>query len=185
MHIHDIFLPYEYPRAWVVEHRYGWTERPMLEIRRGLPVDADRVAITGAFAGVAETGTLIFTSGPDHPPSLNLLPETHVVILREDDLVGAYRLAIRDPGIAGPLLGAAPEPCRQRDLVATLARVLRRPNWLPIPGWVLRLLLREEATLLLGSRRVVPGKLLAAGYTFRYADLEAALREALGRPATS
>jgi len=70
--------------------RYGWKERPMLEIRRGLPVDADRVAITGAFAGVAETGTLIFTSGADHPTSLNLLPETHVVILREDDIVGAY-----------------------------------------------------------------------------------------------
>ncbi|MBX3499701.1 MAG: LUD domain-containing protein [Alphaproteobacteria bacterium] len=70
--------------------RYDWSERPMLEIRRGLPRDADRVAITGAFAGVAETGTLIFTSGPDHPTSLNLLPETHVVILREDDIVGAY-----------------------------------------------------------------------------------------------
>lgn len=70
--------------------RYGWNDRPMLAIRRGLPVDADRVAITGAFAGVAETGTLIFTSGPDHPTSLNLLPETHVVILREDDIVGAY-----------------------------------------------------------------------------------------------
>lgn len=70
--------------------RYGWTGRPMLELRRGLPVDADRVAISGAFGGVAETGTLIFTSGPDHPTSLNLLPETHVVILREGDIVGAY-----------------------------------------------------------------------------------------------
>lgn len=70
--------------------RYGWKDRPLLEIRRGLPADADRVAITGAFAGVAETGTLIFTSGPDHPTSLNLLPDTHVVILREDDIVGAY-----------------------------------------------------------------------------------------------
>ena len=102
-----------------------------------------------------------------------------------DDLIGAYRLAIFDPGIAGPLLGAAPEPCQQRDLVETLARVLRRPNWLPMPGWLLRLVLREEATLLLGSRRVVPSKLLAAGYTFRYADLESALREALERPATT
>ena len=99
-----------------------------------------------------------------------------------DDLVGAYRLAIRDQGIAGPLIGAAPEPCRQRDLAASVARVLRRPNWLPMPAWVLRFLLREEATLLLGSRRVIPGKLLGAGYTFRYADLETALREALDRP---
>lgn len=73
--------------------RYGWQDRPMLELRRGLPVDADRVAITGAFAGVAETGTLVFISGPDHPTSLNLLPETHVVILREDDVVGSYEEA--------------------------------------------------------------------------------------------
>ena len=98
-----------------------------------------------------------------------------------DDLVGAYRLAIHDQGISGPLIGAAPQPCRQRDLVETMARVLRRPNWLPMPAWVLRLLLREEATLLLGSRRVIPSKLLGAGYTFRYSDLETALREALGR----
>ena len=62
-----------------------------------------------------------------------------------DDLIGAYRLAILDPGIAGPLLGAAPEPCQQRDLVETLARVLRRPNWLPVPGWLLRLVLRERS----------------------------------------
>ena len=101
-----------------------------------------------------------------------------------EDLVGAYRLAISDPAIKGPLIGSAPQPCQQRDLVAALARVLHRPNWLPMPAWVLRLVLREEATLLLGSRRVVPSKLLGAGYAFRYADLETALREALGRPVT-
>ncbi len=68
--------------------RYDWTSRGMLELRRGLPQDADRVAITGALAGVAETGTLVFVSGPEHPTSLNLLPETHIVILRERDVVG-------------------------------------------------------------------------------------------------
>jgi L-lactate dehydrogenase complex protein LldG len=70
--------------------RYDWSERPLLELRRGVPVDADRVALTGAFAGVAETGTLVMTSGPEHPVSLNLLPETHVVVLREGDIVGTY-----------------------------------------------------------------------------------------------
>ena len=68
--------------------RYDWKSRPMLELRRGLPVDADRVAVTGAVAGIAETGTLVFASGPEHPTSLNLLPETHVVILRQADVVG-------------------------------------------------------------------------------------------------
>lgn len=99
-----------------------------------------------------------------------------------DDLVAAYRLAIADASIRGPLIAAAPEPCRQSELVATLARVLRRPNWLPLPAWVLRLVLREEATLLLGSRRVVPARLLASGFAFHYGNLEEALREALGRP---
>jgi L-lactate dehydrogenase complex protein LldG len=68
--------------------RYDWNSRPMLQLRRGLPADADRVAITGALAGIAETGTLALASGPDHPASLNLLPETHVAILREAEIVG-------------------------------------------------------------------------------------------------
>jgi L-lactate dehydrogenase complex protein LldG len=68
--------------------RYDWSSRPMLQLRRGVPVDADRVAITGALAGVAETGTLVLASGPEHPTSLNFLPETHVVVLREADVAG-------------------------------------------------------------------------------------------------
>lgn len=68
--------------------RYDWKARPMLSLRRGLPLDADRVAVTGALAGIAETGTLVFVSDPSHPTSLNLLPDTHIVILREADVVG-------------------------------------------------------------------------------------------------
>lgn len=102
-----------------------------------------------------------------------------------DDLVSAYRLAIEDPGVSGPLIASAPEPCRQRDFVAVMARVLRRPNWLPVPAWVLRLVLREEATLLLGSRRVVPERLMEAGFAFRFPELEGALRDALRRPMPS
>lgn len=68
--------------------RYDWRGRPMLTLRRGLPQDADRVAVTGAIAGIAETGTVVFVSEPAHPTSLNLLPETHIVILRESDVVG-------------------------------------------------------------------------------------------------
>src|SRR4029079_17711362 len=51
---------------------------------------ADQVSITGAFAGIAETGTLVMASGPDHPVTLNLLPDTHIVVLREADIVGGY-----------------------------------------------------------------------------------------------
>lgn len=99
-----------------------------------------------------------------------------------DDLVAVYRRAIDDPSLAGPVNAASPDPRRQREVVAVLARVLRRPNWFPVPAWLLRLVLRGVATLVLGSRRVRPARLLAAGFEFRYPDLESALREAFNRP---
>ncbi len=69
---------------------YDWTSQRMLSIRRGRGQGSDHVSVTGAFAGIAETGTLVMTSGPDHPVSLNLLPDTHIVVLREADIVGGY-----------------------------------------------------------------------------------------------
>jgi uncharacterized protein (TIGR01777 family) len=99
-----------------------------------------------------------------------------------DDLVAVYRRAIDDTTIDGPVNAASPDPRRQRDVARVLARVLRRPSWLPVPGWLLRLVLRGEATLLLGSRRVMPARLLAAGFRFSHPDLEDALRDALDRP---
>jgi L-lactate dehydrogenase complex protein LldG len=69
---------------------YDWAGQKMLAIRRGRGEGSDQVSVTGAFAGIAETGTLVMASGPDHPVSLNLLPDTHVVVLREADIVGGY-----------------------------------------------------------------------------------------------
>lgn len=69
---------------------YDWASQKMLSIRRGRGQGSDQVSITGAFAGIAETGTLVTASGPDHPVTLNLLPDTHVVVLRETDIVGGY-----------------------------------------------------------------------------------------------
>ena len=69
---------------------YPWGERPMLAIRRGRAEDADRVGVTGAVMGFAETGTLMMASGPDHPSTLNFLPETHIVVLPAERIGGAY-----------------------------------------------------------------------------------------------
>ena len=69
---------------------YDWASQKMLSLRRGRAEASDHVSITGAFAGIAETGTLVMTSGPEHPVSLNLLPDTHVVVLREADIVSGY-----------------------------------------------------------------------------------------------
>ena len=69
---------------------YPWGERPMLAIRRGRAEEADRVGVTGAVMGFAETGTLMMASGPDHPSTLNFLPETHIVVLPAEKIGGAY-----------------------------------------------------------------------------------------------
>ncbi len=65
-----------------------WDLAPMLERKPGKAIPSDEVSLTGAFAAVAETGTLVLTSGPAHPTTLNFLPETHVVVLRASQVVG-------------------------------------------------------------------------------------------------
>lgn len=70
--------------------RFDWGGQTLLSLRKGRAEGSDPVSITGAFAGIAETGTLVMASGPDHPVTLNLLPDTHVVVLRESDIVGGY-----------------------------------------------------------------------------------------------
>jgi L-lactate dehydrogenase complex protein LldG len=69
---------------------YDWSGQKMLSLRRGRGEGRDHVSITGAFAGIAETGTLVTASGPEHPVTLNLLPDTHVAVLRESDIVSGY-----------------------------------------------------------------------------------------------
>jgi uncharacterized protein (TIGR01777 family) len=98
-----------------------------------------------------------------------------------DDVVGLYGLALRDPGVSGPLNVVAPEPARNAELAAEIGRVLRRPMWLPQPAPLLRLALRGQAQMLLVGHRVLPSAALARGYEFRRAALGPALAEALGR----
>lgn len=66
-----------------------WQNRPLLVLRRGIARETDTTSVTAAFAGIAETGTLMLTSGPQSPTTLNFLPETHIVVLRRGQVVGA------------------------------------------------------------------------------------------------
>jgi L-lactate dehydrogenase complex protein LldG len=62
----------------------------LLEIRRGRAEDADPVGLTTAFAGIAETGTLMLLSGPETPTTIAFLPETSIVVLQADRVLRAY-----------------------------------------------------------------------------------------------
>ena len=98
------------------------------------------------------------------------------------DAIGLTLWAIDRRDIDGPLNAAAPEPCRQRVFAETLGRVLRRPAVVRTPGWLVRAVLGDQATMVLGSRRVWPERALTAGYRFRYDALEDALSAELAAP---
>ena len=101
-----------------------------------------------------------------------------------DDVVGAIHHALITQSLAGPVNAVAPSPVTNAEFTRTLARVLRRPAIAPVPAFALRLAFGEMAdALLLAGQRVLPTRLQASGYTFRFPDLEGALRHLLGRAA--
>ena len=99
-----------------------------------------------------------------------------------DDAIGAIHHAIFTPALCGAVNVTAPAPATNAEFTATLARVLARPAVVPVPAAALRLALGQLADeALLAGQRVLPAALLSAGYRFRAAGLEGALRHVLGR----
>ncbi|MGI4867060.1 MAG: TIGR01777 family oxidoreductase [Janthinobacterium lividum] len=84
--------------------------------------------------------------------------------------------------LSGPVNICAPHPLQNRDFNALLCQHLRPPQRLPQPRWLLEIgafVLRTETELILKSRKVYPGRLLAAGFRFEYAMCAAAVTELL------
>jgi uncharacterized protein len=94
------------------------------------------------------------------------------------DVVGVIRLSLANGDVRGVVNVVAPRPVRQIDLARAMARQLHRPTWLRLPAWLLRMVLGEGAEVILGSRRVLPARLLELDYAFRFPTLDAALGEA-------
>ena len=95
------------------------------------------------------------------------------------DQVRAIVYLLEDEGAEGAFNLTAPGAVSNRELARVIARVLKRPGFLPTPAIALRLLLGEMATLVLDGQRAVPARLLERGFEFRFPDVEPALRELL------
>ena len=67
-----------------------WDKERTLEVSTGASDGHQLVSVSHAFAGVAETGTLVMASGPDNPTTLNFLPDTHIVVVDAKDIAGDY-----------------------------------------------------------------------------------------------
>jgi uncharacterized protein len=96
------------------------------------------------------------------------------------DEIRAIRFVLKSD-LSGPVNLTGPTPVRNAELIATVARLMHRPAILPVPAFALHIALGEFARETLTGQRVLPTKLLAAGFDYDHADVESALRWALDR----
>jgi hypothetical protein len=95
-----------------------------------------------------------------------------------EDAVSAIKLAINDQAVHGPLNVVSPNPVTNEEFTKTLGHVLNRPTALAMPAFAARLAFGEMADeMLLVSQRVMPKRLVAAGFQFRFPELEGAMKK--------
>lgn len=150
-----------------------WEAEALAAEKKGVRVALMRFGIVlgrggGAFSMMAPAFRL-FAGGP-LGNGRHWFPWIHMA-----DLIRAIRFLLEKSEAGGPFNFCAPEPVRNREMAETLGRVLNRPAIMPAPRFMIRLILGEFGDVLMTSARAVPEKLLHAGFSFRFADIESAL----------
>lgn len=109
--------------CWDTLAGLGWTAAG-LSLAPRAPRDADRLGVTGVFAAVAETGTLVLLSGPRTPASTHLLPETHVAVVPASRIVrhyeDAFALVRAEQGAPPRAMNLVSGPSRTGDIEQTI-----------------------------------------------------------------
>lgn len=99
--------------------------------------------------------------------------------VHELDVIRAIEFVINNPQIRGPLNITAPNPIRMKEFGQTIGAVIKRPHWLPVPAFALKIALGEKSKLVLEGQHVQPKVLLEEGFTFQFPILKAALNDLL------
>ncbi len=112
-----------------------WEKAPNLERANGPSDGRDLVGVAHAFAGVAETGTVLVTSGADNPTTNNFLPDNHIVVVNGKDIAGDYEAAwarLRDNGAMPRTVNMITGPSRSGDIEQKLLLGAHGPRSLHI-----------------------------------------------------
>jgi len=96
------------------------------------------------------------------------------------DLVELVQFAIRSQSVSGPLNGVAPGACTNKWFSKALGRALHRPAIFPMPRFAVSLAFGEVAQVMLASQHVKPERALAAGFKFKFPEIDGALRDLVG-----
>ncbi|MGC2432177.1 MAG: TIGR01777 family oxidoreductase [Desulfobaccales bacterium] len=99
--------------------------------------------------------------------------------IHQVDLARAFSFIGEHPEIDGPVNFTTPNPVRNRELAQALGRALRRPAWLRTPAFMIRLAMGELGDTLLSGQRVIPKRLIEAGFKFDFPAIEPALKDLL------
>ena len=102
--------------------------------------------------------------------------------IHRDDWIALVIWVLTTAGLQGVLNASAPEPVTNARFSKALGRALHRPSWLPVPRIALRIAFGELAELLVLGQRVVPARAQAAGFAFKYPQIEGALENLLSPP---
>lgn len=94
-----------------------------------------------------------------------------------DDMVAAISFLMTHSQCSGPFNLTAPQPVTNKDFVSAFASALNRPAFIPMPGFALKIIMGEAADMLLTGQRVIPEKLLDAGFEFRFDTVDKAFAE--------
>jgi uncharacterized protein (TIGR01777 family) len=168
-------------QGFLAEVCQAWEEATAPAVQAGIRVVPLRIGLVlSPRGGVLAKIRWPFASGLGGPVGSG---EQYMSWIALDDVVGAIHHVLLHETLRGPINGVAPHPVTNKEFVTTLGRILKRPTFLPLPAAALRFALGEMAEeLLLSSTRVEPRRLVESHYTFRYPQLEGALRSLLGRP---
>jgi len=96
------------------------------------------------------------------------------------DLVEAILFAIENPLISGIINGVAPYPSNNAEFTDKLGKVLGQPTWITVPAFALKMIFGEGARVMLEGEKVLPEKLLEAGFKFKYPTIQNALVQIYG-----
>ncbi|OGI20425.1 MAG: TIGR01777 family protein [Candidatus Melainabacteria bacterium RIFCSPHIGHO2_02_FULL_34_12] len=96
-----------------------------------------------------------------------------------DDVAGIIKYAIDNDHISGIFNATAPNPVTNKEFSNVLGKILNRPSFMPVPAFALRFLMGEMADIVLTGQKVLPERVQAAGYEFKYEKLRDALKSIL------
>lgn len=162
-------------KAW--EEAFFATATPRtrkVAIRSAMTFSPDRGGVFDVLLGLVRHGL-----GGRQGPGTQFVSWIH-----ETDFTRAIDFLIARDDLSGVINVSSPNPVRNRDFMQTLRKAWGTRIGLPSPKWMLEIgtfLIRTESELVLKSRRVVPARLLAAGFGFRYPEWPAAASELVSR----